>query len=136
MSDISSKILPDVIFSSHSQWNMFIFHEMILIWYVCLLKALHCFFIQQFANNKSLSVFYAKRMCELQRGGDKRNAPFFHSLYIELLLWPTRTTWHSDSIHWCIKFVDGHPLLRCLLFHTFAWENISSHLIAATKSWS
>jgi hypothetical protein len=47
---------------------MFIFHEMILIWYVvdsvCLLKALHCFFNQQFANNKSLSVFYAKRRME------------------------------------------------------------------------
>ena len=57
---------------------------MILIWYVvdsvCLLKALHCFFNQQFANNKSLSVCYAKRMWEIQRGGDKRNAPFLSFL--------------------------------------------------------
>jgi hypothetical protein len=60
----------------------------------------------------------------------------FHSWYIGHILWPTRTTWHSDSIYWCIKFVDGHPLLSCLLFHNFTWESQSSHLIAATKSWS
>jgi hypothetical protein len=60
----------------------------------------------------------------------------FHFLYIGLILWPTGTTWHSDSIYWCIKFVDGHPLLRCLLFHSFAWEGHPSHLIAGTKSWS
>jgi hypothetical protein len=58
----------------------------------------------------------------------------FRSLYIGLIVWPTRTTWHSDSIHWCIKFVDGHPHLRCLLFHTFTWEGQSLHLIAATKN--
>jgi hypothetical protein len=62
----------------------------------------------------------------------------FPFLYLGLILWPTGTTWHSESIHWSIKLVDGHPFLRCRgvsilslspIFLLFFWKRSDSEVV-------